>query len=122
MSSGVDGAISKDIVDRLEASMATDAFFLSTSDGVRTGEGSRTAANRWKSLRFDAARLEAFVRSELESRVAIEATLGAGREHGAAVVMVGQGGRVARIRRAELTFTHARAPPPRAMPARSHRG
>jgi flagellar biosynthesis protein FlhF len=92
MSSGVDAAISKDIVDRLEASMATDAFFLSTSDGVRTGEGSRTAANRWKALRFDAARLEAFVRSELESRVAIEATLGAGREHGTAVVMVGPTG------------------------------
>jgi flagellar biosynthesis protein FlhF len=92
MSSGVDAAISKDIVDRLEASMATDAFFLSTSDGVRTGEGSRTAANRWKALRFDAARLEAFVRSELESRVAIEPTLGAGREHGAAIVMVGPTG------------------------------
>jgi flagellar biosynthesis GTPase FlhF len=100
MSSGVDAAISKDIVDRLEASMATDAFFMrggerssdgSRSHGSRT-DGERSVANRWKALRFDAGRLEAFVRSELECRVAIEPTLGAGGEHGSAVVMVGPTG------------------------------
>jgi flagellar biosynthesis protein FlhF len=86
MTSGVDSAIAKDIVDRLEASMATDAFFL------RAGDGTRSAANRWKALRFDAARLEGFVRAELESRVAIEPVLGGDGEGGAVVVMVGPTG------------------------------
>ncbi len=86
MSSGVDAEISKDIVDRLEASMATDAFFLGG------GDGTRSVANRWKALRFDAERLESFVRSELETRVAIEPVLGADGEHSAVVVMVGPTG------------------------------
>lgn len=86
MSSGVDSLISKDIVDRLEAAMATDAFFM------RGGDGTRSTANRWKALRFDAARLEGFVRAELETRVAIEPMLGGDGERGAVVVMVGPTG------------------------------
>ncbi len=88
MQSGVDAALSKDIVDRLEASMATDAFF------VRLGkdESAKSTANRWKQLRFDAQRLESFVRSELQRRVAIEPVLGGDGERGAVVIMVGPTG------------------------------
>jgi flagellar biosynthesis protein FlhF len=63
----VDAGLAKDIVDRIEARMDTDAFFMKT--GPET-------ANRWKSLRFDPARLEGFVRTEMEKRVNIEAALG----------------------------------------------
>jgi flagellar biosynthesis protein FlhF len=86
MAAGVDSAIAKDIVDRLEASMATDAFFM------RAGDGSRGAANRWKALRFDPVRLEAFVLSEMGARVPLAPTLGADSDRGAVVVMVGPTG------------------------------
>jgi flagellar biosynthesis protein FlhF len=72
MSAEVEPALSKDIVDRLEASMATDAFFSAA------GPGAANAANRWKALRSDPGRLEAFVRIELENRVALAPHLGAG--------------------------------------------
>ena len=65
----VDHALSKDIVDRLEADMATDAFFQ------RPGSGRESAANRWKSLRFDPARLEMFLTAELQRRVSIDSRL-----------------------------------------------
>src|SRR5579862_1215355 len=71
MASEVDPALSKDIVDRLEAVMATDAFFLR---GQQTQEN---IANRWKSLRFDPVRLTTFVRAELERRVRVAPQLGA---------------------------------------------
>lgn len=90
ISSGVDVELAKDIVDRLEATMSTDAFFL-RGDGSKQADGPK-AANRWKTMRFDAARLEAFVRSELECRVPIEPLLGGDGEHSAVVVMVGPTG------------------------------
>jgi len=88
MESGVDAGLSKDIVDRLEASMATDAFF------VRLGkdEAAKATSNRWKQLRFDSERLESFVRSELQRRVPIEPLLGGDQEKGAVVIMVGPTG------------------------------
>ena len=69
MASEWDAAMAKDIVDRLEALMATDAFFL------RSGN-SRETANRWKSMRFDAHRFESFVRAELAERIRIDTRLG----------------------------------------------
>lgn len=89
-SADVEPALSKDIVDRLEASMATDAFF-------ETGErGTGKAANRWKALRCDPARLEAFVRVELENRVALAPHLGSGSgmgdQGGPVVLLVGPRG------------------------------
>ncbi len=75
--SEVDAALAKDIVDRIEALMDTDAFF--TNDGPET-------ANRWKALRFDAKRLEEFVRAEMQKRVKIDANLGA------AIALVGPTG------------------------------
>jgi flagellar biosynthesis protein FlhF len=75
-SADVDPALSKDIIDRLEASMATDAFFAAS------GPDKANSANRWKSLRSDAGRLEAFVRVELENRVALAPHLGAGAGSG----------------------------------------
>ncbi|HLW77157.1 MAG TPA: hypothetical protein VKS01_09225 [Bryobacteraceae bacterium] len=88
MQSGVDAALSKDIVDRLEACMATDAFFVRLS----RDEAAKSTANRWKQLRFDAERLESFVRNELQRRVAIEPLLGGDGNRGAVVIMVGPTG------------------------------
>jgi flagellar biosynthesis protein FlhF len=70
----VDPALSKDIADRLEAAMATDAFFLFT------GPDPAGAQNRWKILKSDRARIEQFLRAELESRVVLRPRLGV---HGA---------------------------------------
>ncbi len=64
----VDPTLSKDIIDRLEAAMATDAFCQRT--------GSQSAANRWKMSRTDPRRLAAFLRVELESRVGLAPRLG----------------------------------------------
>lgn len=64
----VDAALAKDIVNRLEALMDTDAFF------TKVGPDS---ANRWKALRFDAKKLEEFVRAEMQKRVRMDAELGA---------------------------------------------
>lgn len=69
-SADVEPTLSKDIIDRLEASMATDAFCQ------RAGNGPEAAANRWKMLRADPRRLEAFLRVELESRVGLAPRLG----------------------------------------------
>ena len=71
MSADIEPALSQDIVDRLEATMATDAFF---------GRGARQSEYR-QSLeiqRVDAGRLEAFLRAELENRVSLAPRLGAG--------------------------------------------
>ena len=50
--------------------MATDAFF------PRGQQRDENVANRWKALRFDPARMAAFVRAELERRVRIAPQLG----------------------------------------------
>ncbi len=82
----VDPVLSKDIVDRLEASMATDAFFLYTSPDA---EG---AQNRWKTFRSDPARVESFLRAELESRVGLRPRLGMNGAKGAVAAVVGPAG------------------------------
>lgn len=90
MAADVEPALSKDIVDRLEASMATDAFFAAV------GPDKTNTANRWKSMRSDAGRLEAFVRVELENRVALAPRLGAAsgvdEQDGPVVLLVGPRG------------------------------
>jgi flagellar biosynthesis protein FlhF len=82
----VDPALSKDIADRLEAAMATDAFF------ILAGPEPEGMQNRWKSLKSDAARVEAFLRSELESRVVLRPRLGVTGAKGAVAAMVGPTG------------------------------
>jgi flagellar biosynthesis protein FlhF len=82
----VDPVLSKDIADRLEAAMATDAFFLST------GSDPAGAQNRWKSLKSDSARMEKFLRAELESRVVLWPRLGVNGAKGAVAVLVGPTG------------------------------
>ena len=79
MAAEVDPALAKDIVDRLEASMATDAFFFKAT------ASREPMANRWKSLKFDARRLEAFVRAEMRQRPAISTR----RFEGSVVAVVG---------------------------------
>jgi flagellar biosynthesis GTPase FlhF len=81
-SADVDPALSQDIVDRLEASMATDAFFAAA------GPDRANTANRWKSMRSDAGRLEAFLRVELENRVGLAPRLGAADDQGGPVVLL----------------------------------
>lgn len=82
----VDPVLSKDIADRLEASMATDAFFL------YTGPEAEGAQNRWKTLKSDPARVEEFLRAELESRVILRPRLGVNSAKGAVAAMVGPAG------------------------------
>lgn len=86
----VEPALSKDIIDRLEASMATDEFIASV------GRGTSNSGNRWKALRCDAGRLEAFVRAEMESRVALAPHIGVGsgtdEQGGPVVLLVGPRG------------------------------
>jgi flagellar biosynthesis protein FlhF len=82
----VDPFLCKDIADRLEAAMATDAFFLFA------GPEPEGMQNRWKTLKSDAARVEAFLRSELESRVALRPRLGVPGAKGAVAAMVGPAG------------------------------
>ena len=82
----VDPALSKDIADRLEASMSTDAFFLYTSPAA---EG---AQNRWKALKSDSDRIEKFLRAELESRVALQPRLGVNGSQNVVAAMIGPTG------------------------------
>ncbi|MBZ5677383.1 MAG: hypothetical protein LAP61_24325 [Acidobacteriia bacterium] len=82
----VDPVLSKDIADRLEAAMATDAFFIST------GPEPTGAQNRWKTLKSDTARVEKFLRAELESRVVLRPRLGVNGAKGAVAVVVGPTG------------------------------
>jgi flagellar biosynthesis protein FlhF len=82
----VDAVLSKDIADRLEAAMATDAFFISTGPEPAGGQ------NRWKSLKSDQARVEKFLRGELESRVVLRPRLGVNGAKGAVAAMVGPTG------------------------------
>jgi len=80
MSADIEPALAKDIIDRLEATLATDAF--------STGTGN--AGNRWKPQRADWGRLEAFLRVELENRVGLAPRLGV--DENPAVVLVGPRG------------------------------
>ena len=82
----VDPLLSKDIADRLEAAMATDAFF------VFTGPEPAGAQNCWKSLKSDPARVEKFLRAELESRVDLRPRLGVNGAKGAVAAVVGPTG------------------------------
>jgi len=82
MSAEIEPALGKDIIDRLEATMATDAF--------STGAGN--AGNRWKPQRVDWGRLEAFLRVELENRVGLAPRLGSANDDNPAVVLVGPRG------------------------------
>jgi flagellar biosynthesis GTPase FlhF len=107
MAADVEPALSKDIVDRLEASMATDAFFAAVEpDKANT-------ANRWKALRCDAGRLEAFVRAEMENRVALAPRLGAGagveEQSGPVVLLVGPRGAGKTTSLAKLAVSRVRS-------------
>jgi len=82
----VDPGLSKDIADRLEADMATDAFFISA------GPEPAGAQNRWKMLKSDPARVETFLRTELQSRVVLRPRLGANGAKGAVAAAVGPTG------------------------------
>ena len=52
----------------------------------------KTLRIRWKSLRFDAARLTAFVRAEIERRVRVAPQLGGDNDGGGVAVLVGPTG------------------------------
>jgi flagellar biosynthesis GTPase FlhF len=82
----VDPLLSKDIADRLEAAMATDAFFL------HAGPEPGGAQNRWKTLKSDPARIENFLRTELERRVVLHPRLGVTGAKGVVAVLVGPTG------------------------------
>lgn len=82
MAADIEPALGKDIMDRLEATMATDAFCA----------GAGNAGNRWKPQRVDGERLEAFLRMELENRVGLAPRLGAEDDENPAVVLVGPRG------------------------------
>ena len=82
----VDPALGKDIADRLEAAMATDAFFLFT------GPDPAGAQNRWKLLKSEPARVEQFLRTELESRVSLQPRLGGNGAKDAVAALVGPTG------------------------------
>ena len=96
MSAEIEPALGKDIVDRLEATMATDTF--------STGTGN--AGNRWKPQRADWGRLEAFLRVELESRVGLAPRLGV--DENPAVVLVGPRGACKTTSLAKLAVLRAR--------------
>ncbi|MDP8989260.1 MAG: hypothetical protein M3N41_04175 [Acidobacteriota bacterium] len=80
MSSEIEPALGKDIIDRLEATLATDTFSAGTGN----------AGNRWKPQRADRGRLEAFLRVELENRVGLAPRLGV--DENPVVVLVGPRG------------------------------
>ena len=82
----VDPLLSKDIADRMEAMMATDAFFMSA------GNEPAGAQNRWKVLKSDPARVEKFLRAELESRVVLWPRLGVQGGSGIVAAVVGPAG------------------------------
>jgi flagellar biosynthesis protein FlhF len=82
----MDPLLSQDIAARLEAAMATDAFFQ------YTGPDAEGAQNRWKSVKSDAARVENFLRAELASRVAVQPRLGSNGSLGVVAALVGPTG------------------------------
>jgi flagellar biosynthesis protein FlhF len=96
MSAEIEPALAKDIIDRLEATLATDAF--------STGAGN--SGNRWKPQRVDWGRLEAFLRVELENRVGLAPRLGV--DENPAVVLVGPRGAGKTTSLAKLAVLRAR--------------
>ncbi len=96
MAAEIEPALGKDIIDRLEATMATDAF--------STGAGN--AGNRWKPQRVDWGRLEAFLRVELENRVGLAPRLGV--DENPVVVLVGPRGAGKTTSLAKLAVLRAR--------------
>ena len=82
----VDPLLSRDIAARLEAAMATDAFFL------YQGPEPEGAQNRWKHLKSDRTRIEKFLLAELESRIQLQPWLGANGAQGAVAALVGAPG------------------------------
>jgi flagellar biosynthesis protein FlhF len=86
LAADVDPLLSRDIADRLEAAMATDAFFL------YTGPEAEGVQNRWKTLKSDSARVEDFLRTELESRVVLRPRLGVNGAGSAVAALVGPAG------------------------------
>jgi len=97
MAAEIEPALGKDIIDRLEATMATDAFCA----------GAGNSGNRWKPQRVDWGRLEAFLRVELENRVGLAPRLGVGDDN-PAVVLVGPRGAGKTTSLAKLAALRAR--------------
>ncbi len=98
MSADIEPALGKDIIDRLEATMATDAFCA----------GAGNTGNRWKPQRVDWGRLEAFLRVELENRVGLAPRLGAADDDNPTVVLVGPRGGGKTTSLAKLAVLRAR--------------
>jgi flagellar biosynthesis GTPase FlhF len=80
ISAEVDPALSKSIVDRVEAAMATDAFF------ERVGAGPQKTDHPSKTSRRDPRRLEALVRAEMARRASVDPRCPARIEDFAAIV------------------------------------
>lgn len=112
----VDPALSKDIADRLEAEMATDAFFLAT------GPEPAGAQNRWKILKSEPARVEKFLCAELESRVALRPRLGVNGAKGAVAVVVGPTGSGKTTSLAKLAMAASAQRPVRVISLDTSRG
>jgi flagellar biosynthesis protein FlhF len=98
MAADIEPALGKDIIDRLEATMATDAFCA----------GAGISGNRWKPQRVDGGRLEAFLRVELENRVGLAPRLGAADDGNPTVVLVGPRGAGKTTSLAKLAVLRAR--------------
>ena len=105
----VDPALGKDIADRLEAAMATDAFFLFT------GPDPAGAQNRWKLLKSEPARVEQFLRTELESRVSLLPRLGGNGAKDAVAALVGPTGSGKTTSLAKLAITASAQRPVRIL-------
>src|SRR5579872_5950939 len=112
----VDPGLCKDIADRLEAEMATDAFFLST------GPEPAGAQNRWKFVKSDSARLERFLRAELESRVVLRPRIGVNGSRGAVAAAVGSTGSGKTTSLAKLAMAASAQRPVRVISLDSSRG
>lgn len=112
----VDAVLSKDIADRLEAAMATDAFFISTSPDLAG------AQNRWKILKSDSTRVEKFLRGELESRVALRPRIGVSGAKGAVAAMVGPTGSGKTTSLAKLAIAASTQRPVRVISLDASRG
>ena len=110
LAADVEPALAKEIVDRVEASLSVDPNF------EQAVAGADAEAHRWKVLRSDPARLEAFLRVELESRVALAPRLGpetgmeteTDEDYGPVVVLVGPRGAGKTTSLAKLAVSAAR--------------
>ena len=96
--------------------MATDAFFL------YTGPEPEGAQNRWKILKSDPARVEQFLRAELESRVVLRPRLGVNGTKGAVAAVVGPAGSGKTTSLAKLAVAASAQRPVRLMSLDRSRG